>query len=103
MGLNILLLLRRVVVIGLCIAAAAPTETVARLASSSSSISSSSSSDAAADKVIGLPGQPPVKFDQYAGYVTVNETHGRALFYWLFEAVKNSHNKPLVLWLNGGT
>lgn len=101
MGLNILLLLllRRVVVFSLCIAAAAPTATVARLASSSSI---SSSPDAAADKVIGLPGQPPVKFDHYAGYVTVNETHGRALFYWLFEAVNNSHNKPLVLWLNGG-
>nr|GMD39477.1 serine carboxypeptidase-like 34 [Ipomoea batatas] len=55
-----------------------------------------------ANRVMGLPGQPPVEFKQYAGYVTVNETHGRALFYWFFEANKNPHNKPLLLWLNGG-
>lgn len=55
-----------------------------------------------ADRVIDLPGQPPVSFKQYAGYVTVNETHGRALFYWFFEATTNSSKKPLLLWLNGG-
>ncbi|KAM3250126.1 hypothetical protein P3L10_004195 [Capsicum annuum] len=49
-----------------------------------------------ADRVIGLPGQPPVSFKQYAGYITVNETHGRALFYWLFEATTTPHNKPLL-------
>jgi serine carboxypeptidase-like clade II len=57
----------------------------------------------AADRVAGLPGQPPVGFAQYAGYVTVNETHGRALFYWFFEATASPDKKPLVLWLNGGT
>ena len=57
----------------------------------------------AADRVAGLPGQPPVGFAQYAGYVTVNETHGRALFYWFFEATAAPDKKPLVLWLNGGT
>lgn len=56
-----------------------------------------------ADRVYGLPGQPPVKFNQYAGYITVNETHGRALFYWFFESTHNSQDKPLLLWLNGGT
>lgn len=55
-----------------------------------------------ADRVIGLPGQPPVSFKQYAGYVTVNETHGRALFYWFFEATTTPDKKPLLLWLNGG-
>lgn len=55
-----------------------------------------------ADRVKELPGQPPVKFRQYAGYVTVNETHGRALFYWFFEATQNPSKKPLLLWLNGG-
>ncbi|CAN8252078.1 unnamed protein product [Cochlearia groenlandica] len=55
-----------------------------------------------ADRVTELPGQPPVKFRQYAGYVTVNETHGRALFYWFFEATQNPNKKPLLLWLNGG-
>ncbi|KAL3649918.1 Serine carboxypeptidase-like 34 [Castilleja foliolosa] len=55
-----------------------------------------------ADRVGRLPGQPRVSFKQYAGYVTVNQTHGRALFYWFFEATKNPEKKPLVLWLNGG-
>ena len=55
-----------------------------------------------ADRVVGLPGQPPVKFNHYAGYVQVNQTHGRALFYWFFEAIDNPHDKPLLLWLNGG-
>ncbi|KAG7610121.1 Alpha/Beta hydrolase fold [Arabidopsis suecica] len=55
-----------------------------------------------ADRVKELPGQPPVKFRQYAGYVTVNETHGRALFYWFFEATQNPSKKPVLLWLNGG-
>lgn len=55
-----------------------------------------------ADRVFRLPGQPPVSFKQYAGYVTVNESHGRALFYWFFEAEESPEKKPLLLWLNGG-
>lgn len=55
-----------------------------------------------ADRVVRLPGQPPVSFEQYAGYVTVNESHGRALFYWFFEATQKPEKKPLLLWLNGG-
>ncbi|KAK7312208.1 hypothetical protein VNO77_35907 [Canavalia gladiata] len=55
-----------------------------------------------ADRVHRLPGQPEVKFKQYAGYITVNETHGRALFYWFFESTEKPHKKPLLLWLNGG-
>lgn len=60
-------------------------------------------SEQEADRVHGLPGQPPVKFKQYSGYITVNETHGRALFYWFFEATHKPEEKPLLLWLNGGT
>ncbi|CAM0873123.1 unnamed protein product [Alopecurus aequalis] len=56
-----------------------------------------------ADRVEKLPGQPAeVGFRHFSGYVTVNETHGRALFYWLFEATHDVAKKPLVLWLNGG-
>ncbi|RWR97994.1 Peptidase S10 [Cinnamomum micranthum f. kanehirae] len=55
-----------------------------------------------ADRVGGLPGQPPVKFRQYAGYVTIDESHGKALFYWFFEATQKPAGKPLLLWLNGG-
>ncbi|XP_047318246.1 serine carboxypeptidase-like 34 [Impatiens glandulifera] len=55
-----------------------------------------------ADRVVKLPGQPRVEFRQYSGYVNVNESHGRALFYWFFEAFNEPENKPLLLWLNGG-
>lgn len=55
-----------------------------------------------ADLVIRLPGQPPVNFRHYAGYVTVNKRNGRALFYWFFEATHKPEKKPLLLWLNGG-
>uniref|UniRef100_A0A453SKL8 Uncharacterized protein n=1 Tax=Aegilops tauschii subsp. strangulata TaxID=200361 RepID=A0A453SKL8_AEGTS len=56
-----------------------------------------------ADLVEALPGQPEgLGVRQFAGYVTVNQTHGRALFYWFFEATHDVVKKPLVLWLNGG-
>ncbi|KAL8460391.1 hypothetical protein ACS0TY_031287 [Phlomoides rotata] len=54
------------------------------------------------DLVTKLPGQPAVKFRHYAGYVTVNDTNGRDLFYWFYEATTLADDKPLVLWLNGG-
>ncbi|KAI3790384.1 hypothetical protein L2E82_03380 [Cichorium intybus] len=55
------------------------------------------------DRITALPGQPEVAFSQFSGYVTVHKKHGRALFYWLTEAAThNPHQKPLVLWLNGG-
>ncbi|CAN1328488.1 Serine carboxypeptidase 24 [Linum perenne] len=54
------------------------------------------------DRISALPGQPPITFAQFSGFVTVNEEHGSALFYWLTEAASNPSTKPLVLWLNGG-
>lgn len=61
-----------------------------------------SSGDNGSDLVTNLPGQPHVDFQHYAGYVTVNETNGRSLFYWFYEAMTKPEDKPLVLWLNGG-
>ncbi|CDP18508.1 unnamed protein product [Coffea canephora] len=56
----------------------------------------------AANKIIALPGEAKgVKFDQYSGYVTVDPTAGRALFYYFSES-ENPSSKPLVLWLNQG-
>ncbi|XP_021811396.1 serine carboxypeptidase-like 35 [Prunus avium] len=64
-----------------------------------------------ADRVINLPGQPPVSFPHYAGYVQLPNYHNshnsssssnKALFYWFFHAQQNASSKPLVLWLNGG-
>lgn len=68
----------------------------------SSAAASKSKQQSLLDRISALPGQPPVTFSQYSGYVTVNEHHGRALFYWLTEATTFPEKKPLVLWLNGG-
>lgn len=59
----------------------------------------------ASDKITVLPGQPVsgVDFDHYAGYVTVDDKAGKALFYYFAESPNNSSTNPLVLWLNGGT
>ncbi|KAH7867261.1 hypothetical protein Vadar_031031 [Vaccinium darrowii] len=51
----------------------------------------------------GLPGQPSgVRFKQYGGYVNVDGSNGRSLFYYFAEAVKDPSSEPLLLWLNGG-
>lgn len=58
------------------------------------------------DKIEKLPGQPDdeVDFDQYGGYVTVDKSAGRALYYYFAEAPRSKKRKlPLLLWLNGGT
>lgn len=55
------------------------------------------------DRITSLPNlSPPPNFDQYSGYITVNKTNGRALFYWFVEATSNSASAPIILWMNGG-
>ncbi|EXB81213.1 Serine carboxypeptidase-like 45 [Morus notabilis] len=54
------------------------------------------------DRIVRLPGQPGVGFQQYSGYVTLDAKKQRALFYYFAEAETDPHSKPLVLWLNGG-
>jgi len=54
------------------------------------------------DQIVNLPGAPSVSFNQYSGYITVNDTHGRKLFYWFVESQRKPATDPLVLWLNGG-
>ncbi|XP_065853531.1 serine carboxypeptidase-like 45 [Euphorbia lathyris] len=54
------------------------------------------------DKITSLPGQPQVSFNQYGGYITIDEYQNRALFYYFVEAETEAASKPLVLWLNGG-
>ncbi|XP_020230241.1 serine carboxypeptidase-like 33 [Cajanus cajan] len=55
------------------------------------------------DRINLLPGQPSNPLiSHFSGYITVNENHGRALFYWFFEAQSEPSKKPLLLWLNGG-
>ncbi|KAL4607428.1 hypothetical protein ACB092_09G173400 [Castanea dentata] len=54
------------------------------------------------DKITSLPGQPQVSFQQFSGYISVDEKQNRALFYYFLEAESQPGSKPLVLWLNGG-
>jgi hypothetical protein len=53
-------------------------------------------------KISALPGQPPVSFAQYSGYIPVDAAGKRSLFYYFAEAEADPAAKPLVLWLNGG-
>ncbi|XP_022156752.1 serine carboxypeptidase-like 45 [Momordica charantia] len=54
------------------------------------------------ERIVRLPGQPAVAFQQYSGYISVDQYQSRALFYYFVEAHTNPASKPLVLWLNGG-
>ncbi|CAI8616006.1 unnamed protein product [Vicia faba] len=54
------------------------------------------------DKVTSLPEQPPVQFKQHSGYITVNVSHHRNLFYYFVETEVDPPSKPVVLWLHGG-
>ncbi|PSS13718.1 Serine carboxypeptidase-like [Actinidia chinensis var. chinensis] len=60
------------------------------------------SSHSTFDRINQLPGQPQVSYQQFSGYVTVDEKKQRALFYYFVEAEIDPASKPLVLWLNGG-
>ncbi|KAJ4706686.1 Carboxypeptidase [Melia azedarach] len=55
-----------------------------------------------ADKIISLPGQPQSIFQQFSGYITIDEKQDKALFYYFVEAEAEAASKPLVLWLTGG-
>jgi len=54
------------------------------------------------DLITYLPGAPNVTFNQYSGYIVVNESHGRNMFYWFVESQNKPATDPVVLWLNGG-
>jgi hypothetical protein len=51
-------------------------------------------------RVPGFGGALPSR--HFAGYVTVDEAHGRRLFYYLVESERDPGRDPVVLWLNGG-
>ncbi|KAL2896453.1 Serine carboxypeptidase-like 40 [Bienertia sinuspersici] len=55
------------------------------------------------DRIGRLPGQPPVNFTQYGGYVTIDKKAGKAFYYYFVEAFSHSkkNSYPLLLWLNG--
>eukprot|EP00761_Pharyngomonas_kirbyi_P011709 gb/GECH01011735.1/.p1 GENE.gb/GECH01011735.1/~~gb/GECH01011735.1/.p1 ORF type:complete len:457 (+),score=92.44 gb/GECH01011735.1/:1-1371(+) len=54
-------------------------------------------------KIDHLPGfSGNIPFNQYSGYIPVNEQHNRNLFFWFVESQNNPSSDPVVLWLNGG-
>jgi len=58
---------------------------------------------AAADRITSLPGlAAPLPFDMFSGYITVDESHGRALFYWFVESANEPSTDPILIWLQGG-
>ncbi|CAN1257771.1 Serine carboxypeptidase-like 46 [Linum perenne] len=62
--------------------------------------SSHSRAAAVADRIQRLPGQPgEAGFEQFSGYITVDEVLQSRLFYYFAEAQTESASKPLVLWL----
>jgi len=57
----------------------------------------------AEDLIVDLPGAPEnLGFKQYAGYVTIDEQHGKKIFYWFVESENDPENDPVLLWMNGG-
>eukprot|EP01084_Bolivina_argentea_P099879 179470_1 len=54
------------------------------------------------DEITNLPGQPPVSFKQYSGYITLNRSSNASMFYWYQECVLGTNKCPLFLWTNGG-
>jgi carboxypeptidase C (cathepsin A) len=58
---------------------------------------------AQADQIVDLPGLDyDPGFHQFSGYFTVDQDHGRNLFYWYVESQGDPETDPVVLWTNGG-
>jgi carboxypeptidase C (cathepsin A) len=58
---------------------------------------------ALADQITNLPGLPTQPtFNQFAGYLLVNETTGKSIFYWYTESTNQPETDPLLWWSNGG-
>ncbi|KAG2425254.1 hypothetical protein HXX76_013838 [Chlamydomonas incerta] len=59
--------------------------------------------EAAGDAILAVPGfANELPSRHFAGYVTVDESRGRRLFYYFVESERDPANAPVVLWLNGG-
>ena len=57
------------------------------------------------DAITSLPGLSSndlSKYSMFSGYITVNETNGRKIFYWFVESLNDATNDPVALWTNGG-
>ncbi len=55
------------------------------------------------DRITSLPGLDALpSFAMYSGYVTVDASHGRALYYFFAESQGNPSTDPVLVWLQGG-
>ena len=55
------------------------------------------------DQITQLPGlRGDFKSRHYGGYITVDESHKRSLYYYFVTSENEPAKDPLVLWLNGG-
>uniref|UniRef100_A0A383WG00 Carboxypeptidase n=1 Tax=Tetradesmus obliquus TaxID=3088 RepID=A0A383WG00_TETOB len=71
-----------------------------RHGSSSSSVGSSGPQHGEITSLPGYSGQ--LRSRHYGGYITVDEKHGRNLYYYMVESEGDVKADPVVLWLNGG-
>mmetsp|Transcript_4641 Transcript_4641/g.16333 ORF Transcript_4641/g.16333 Transcript_4641/m.16333 type:complete len:463 (+) Transcript_4641:73-1461(+) len=59
--------------------------------------------EASKNKINSLPGLTfTPQFDQYTGYITIDESLGKEYFYWFVESENDRENDPIVLWMQGG-
>ncbi|KAI3667884.1 hypothetical protein L6452_42954 [Arctium lappa] len=63
-------------------------------------LAQSAPQNAIISQVPGFNGTIPSK--HYAGYVTIDENHGKKLYYYYVLSERNPSQDPVVLWLNGG-
>eukprot|EP01087_Luapelamoeba_hula_P011622 TRINITY_DN3174_c1_g1_i3.p1 TRINITY_DN3174_c1_g1~~TRINITY_DN3174_c1_g1_i3.p1 ORF type:complete len:463 (+),score=51.42 TRINITY_DN3174_c1_g1_i3:205-1593(+) len=54
------------------------------------------------ERLPNYDGPWPLSYSMYSGYLTVDQEHGRNIFFWFVESENNPENDPLVLWLQGG-
>ncbi|XP_057519643.1 serine carboxypeptidase-like 20 isoform X1 [Amaranthus tricolor] len=63
-------------------------------------VSKSAPQNSLVTQLPGFSGTFPSK--HYSGYVTIDESHRKKLYYYFVESERNPSQDPVVLWLNGG-
>ena len=54
------------------------------------------------DKIDTLPGLNfPITFNQYSGFISLDEMETRNIFYWFVESRSDPVNDPIIFWTNG--
>jgi len=53
-------------------------------------------------QVVSLPGYNGPKLSMFTGYITVDQSLGKNIFYWLVESQNKPATDPLIIWFQGG-